>query len=87
MLALHHTFSYLLPLRFRVVYVSEVTLIILSDRPNRCICNHLLYLHPATFPLCKTCVEYHKQICFEYSYLLAKEKWAEALGEKFLGLS
>lgn len=61
MLALHHTFSNLLLLRFRRVYISELILTILSDRPDRCICNHLLYLGPTTSPLRKMCVEYYQQ--------------------------
>jgi len=73
----------LLRLRFRRVYINKVTCVILSDRLDKCICNHLLI--PGFNNLSSmqnTC-----WILRTTSYLRAKEKWAEALGEKFLGLS
>lgn len=61
MLALHHTFSNLFLLRFKRVYISELILTNLCDRPDRCTCNHFLHLGPTISPLCKMCFEYYQQ--------------------------
>lgn len=84
MIALYQSSSTtLLQLRFRRVYINDITLVILSDRLDGCIRNHLL---TSGF---NNISSMQNACCMlqTTSYLRAKEKWAEALGEKFLGLS
>lgn len=70
-----------LQLRFRRVCRMTSVTSLLSDGLHKCVCNHLISGANIS-SLQNACY-----ILQTSSYLRAKEKWAEALGEKFLGLS